>query len=64
MAAEHDAEVRVQRHRHSPECDVIVTIHGREMSIRCGDYNQAVKWARMECKVYKLPDASGIERVG
>jgi hypothetical protein len=64
MAAEHDAEVRVQRHRNSPEYDVVVTIRGREMSIRCRDYNQAVKWARMESKVYKLPDAFAIEGVG
>jgi hypothetical protein len=64
MTAEHDVEVRVRRHRDAPECDVVVNIRGREMSIRCRDYNQAVKWARMESKVYKLPDAFAIEGVG
>jgi NAD dependent epimerase/dehydratase family enzyme len=45
MLTEHDVEVRVRRHRDTRECDVVVNIRGREMSIRCRDYNQAVKWA-------------------
>ena len=64
MTAEHDIEVRVRRHRDTPECDVVVNIRGREMSLRCRDYSQAVKWARIECKTYKLPDAFAIEGVG
>ena len=56
MAAERDSEVCIRRHRNSPEYYVIVTYRGREMSVRCRDYDQAVKWARLECKVYKLPE--------
>jgi hypothetical protein len=56
MTSEHDGDVRIHRHRNSPEYYVIVTYRGREMSIRCRDYDQAIKWARIECKVYKLPE--------
>ena len=34
----------------------MVAYRGREMSLRCRDYIQAVKWARIECKTYRLPD--------
>jgi hypothetical protein len=64
MTAEYEDEVRVQRRRNSPECDVIVAYRGREMSLRCRDYDQAIKWARIECKVYKLADAIVDERIG
>jgi hypothetical protein len=30
---------------------------GREMTLRCRDYNLAVEWARIECKTYNV--ASG-----
>ena len=56
MTAEYEGEVRVQRDSNSPEYNVIVTYRGREMSLRCRDYDQAMKWARIECKVYKLPE--------
>jgi hypothetical protein len=64
MTAECADEVRVQRRRNSPECEVIVTYRGREMSLRCRDYDQAIKWARIECKVYKLREAFVDERIG
>src|SRR5258707_12179135 len=54
MIAEHAGEVRVRRYRDAPECDVVVAVAGQEMSLRCRDYNQAVKWARIECKSYKI----------
>jgi hypothetical protein len=57
VLAEHPAEVRVRRYRGALECDVIVAVRGQEMSIRCPDYDQAVRWARIECKSYKV--ASG-----
>jgi hypothetical protein len=60
--AEHAAEVRVQRHSDGPECDVVVAVRGLEMSLRCRDYNQAVKWARMECKSYKIATGFIVER--
>jgi hypothetical protein len=34
---------------------VIVAIRDREMVVRLPDYRQAVKWAQMESKAYKLP---------
>jgi hypothetical protein len=51
LITEHSvAEVRVRRHNDVPDCDVVVAFRGKEMSLRCRDYNQAVKWARIECK--------------
>jgi hypothetical protein len=48
------ARVRIRRHADDPECHVIVAFRGKEMSLRCRDYSQAVKWARIECKAYKI----------
>jgi hypothetical protein len=62
MIPEHAAEVRVRRHNGVPECDVVVAFHGKEMSLRCRDYNQAVKWARIECKSYKIEGGFTVER--
>jgi hypothetical protein len=56
------AEVRVRRHNDVPECDVIVAFRGKEMSLRCRDYNQAVKWARIECKAYSIAGGFTVER--
>jgi hypothetical protein len=36
------------------ECDVIVTLRGREMVVQLPDFSQALKWAQMEAKAYKL----------
>jgi hypothetical protein len=54
MIVEHADEVRVRRYSDVPECDVVVAVRGLEISLRCRDYNQAVKWARIECKSYKI----------
>ncbi len=62
MIAEHAAEVRVRRYSGVPECDVVVAVRGQEMSLRCRDYNEAVKWARIECKSYKIPGEFTVER--
>ena len=62
MIAEHADEVRVRRYGDVPECDVVVAVRGLEMSLRCRDYNQAVKWARIECKSYKIAGGFTIER--
>jgi hypothetical protein len=58
MTAEHAAEVRVRRHSDVPECDVVVALRGNEMSLRCRDCSQAVKWARIECKPTRLQAGS------
>jgi hypothetical protein len=62
MIAEHTAEVRVRCYSDVPECDVVVAVRGQELSLRCRDYNQAVKWARIECKSYKIAGRFTVER--
>jgi hypothetical protein len=37
-------------------CDVVVVIRGQEMILRCRDYRQAMRWARLERKTYKIPE--------
>jgi hypothetical protein len=62
MIAEHAAEVWVRRYNGVPECDVVVAVRGQEMLLRCRDYNEAVKWARIECKSYKVDGGFTVER--
>jgi hypothetical protein len=47
-------EVRVRRYDGFAQCDVVVTFRGREMVLELPDYSQAVKWAQMEAKTYKI----------
>ena len=49
-------EVRIRSYRDSPICDVVVVVHGTEMVLRCPDYSQAMRWARLERKSYKIPE--------
>jgi hypothetical protein len=49
-------EVMIRRYRDCRECDVIVVFRGREMVVRLPNHEQALKWARMECKVYQIPE--------
>jgi hypothetical protein len=62
MITAHSAEIRVRRYDGVPECDVVVFFRDQEMTIRCRDYEQAVKWARIECKSYKVADGFTVER--
>jgi hypothetical protein len=48
--------VIIRRYSASPICDVVVVFRGQEMVIRCPSYSQALKWARLECKSYKIPE--------
>jgi hypothetical protein len=48
-------QVFIRRHTASPICDVVVLVRGKEMVLHCPDYSQALKWARLECKSYKIP---------
>jgi len=48
--------VTIRRYPASRICDVVVVVRGREMVVRCPTYFQAVKWARLECKSYKIPE--------
>jgi len=47
--------VFVRRHTASEICDVVVLVRSQEMILRCPDYSQALKWARLECRSYKIP---------
>jgi hypothetical protein len=49
-------EVTIQRYPASQICDVVVVVRGQEMVLRCPTYSQALKWARLEWKSYKIPE--------
>jgi hypothetical protein len=48
-------QVLIRRHTASQICDVVVSVRGQEIILRCPNYSQALKWARLECKSYKIP---------
>jgi hypothetical protein len=48
-------QVFIRRHTASEICDVVVLVWGKEMVLRCPSYSQAMKWARLERKSYKIP---------
>jgi len=48
-------QVFIRRHSASEICDVVVSVRGQEIVLRCPNYFQALKWARLECKSYKIP---------
>jgi hypothetical protein len=47
-------QVFVRRYKASDFCDVVVLVRSQEMVLRCPDYSQALKWARLECKSYNI----------
>jgi hypothetical protein len=49
-------EVSIRSYQDSPICDVVVVVRGQEMVLRCRDYRQAMRWARLERKTYKIPE--------
>jgi hypothetical protein len=49
-------EVKIRSYRDSSICDVVVVVRGTEMVLRCRDYRQAMRWARIERKTYKIPE--------
>ena len=49
-------EVTIRSYPDSPICDVVVVVRGQEMVLRCRDYRQAMRWARLERKSYKIPE--------
>jgi hypothetical protein len=49
-------EVKIRSYQDSPICDVVVVVRGQEMILRCRDYRQAMRWARLERKTYKIPE--------
>ena len=49
-------QVFVRRYTASEVCDVVVLVRSQEIILRCPDYSQALKWARLERKSYKIPE--------
>ena len=49
-------QVFIRRYAASQICDVVVLVRDQEMILRCPDYSQALKWARLECKSYKISE--------
>jgi hypothetical protein len=49
-------EVTIRSYQDSPICDVVVVVRGQEMVLYCRDYRQAMRWARLERKTYKIPE--------
>ena len=49
-------EIIIRRHPASQLCDVVVSVRGREAVLRCPSYSHALKWARLECKSYKISE--------
>jgi len=56
------AQVRIRCYSDGPAYEVIVALRGREMCHWCRDYDEAVKWARVECRSYGVSDVV-VERV-
>ncbi len=56
MTEQHAPRVILRRYIGSAICDVLVLVRGQEMVIRCRSYPQALKWARLECKSYRIPE--------
>ena len=54
MSTEQLATVCLKRHRQASDCVVKVTRGDSEMSIRFRNYEQAARWAQMECKSYRI----------
>jgi hypothetical protein len=57
------AQVTVRQYGDSPECDVVVIVREQTMVLKCRDYDQAVNWARIECKSYKIADDFTVKQV-
>jgi hypothetical protein len=49
-------QVFIRRHTASQVCDVVVSVRDQEIILRCPNYSQAMKWARLECKSYKISE--------
>jgi len=54
MSLQQLAAVCLKRFRKVPDCVVIVTRGKNEISIRFRNYDQAARWAQMECKSYRI----------
>ena len=58
-AASRNVEVEIRRYTDGPDCDVVVTTRRRRLVMSCPTYELALRWALLECKVYKIPPVLG-----
>ena len=49
-------QVIIRRYPASDNCDIFVLVRGQETVLRCTTYSQALQWARLECKSYKIAE--------
>ena len=49
-------KVIIRRYPAFQICDVVVSVRGREIVLRCPSYSHALKWACLECKSYKISE--------
>ena len=49
-------QVSIRRYAACQICDVVVSVRGQEIILRCPNHSQALKWARLECKSYKISE--------
>ena len=56
-------QVFVRRYTESEICDVVVLVRSQEIVLRCPNYSQALKWARLECKSYKISETEPLSGV-
>jgi hypothetical protein len=56
-------QITVLRRHGSPECNVVVTVRGRQMVLKCRHFKQAAKWAGIEAKSYKILNEFSVEWV-
>jgi hypothetical protein len=54
FTGKHIAEVLIRSHAGVVECDVVTIVKGEEMTVECCDWQEAVTWARIECRTYGL----------
>lgn len=58
-ATSRKVEVEIRRYTDGPDCDVVVTTRRRRLVMSCPNYELALRWALLECKVYKIPPVLG-----
>lgn len=63
-AASRKVEVEIRRYTDGPDCDVVVTTKRRRLVMSCPTYELALRWALLECKVYKIPAMLGQPKAG
>jgi hypothetical protein len=51
---EQSGEVRIRRYSGVLECEVVVIFRGKQLVVSVPDYDRALRWAKMEARVYGI----------